>query len=586
MYDLKITGGTVVDGTGADRYRADIGVKDGRIVEVRRRDGDAAGIETDAASTIDATGRIVTPGFVDVHTHYDGQVSWDETLEPSSLHGVTTVVSGNCGVGFAPVRPGSEQWLIELMEGVEDIPGTALAEGITWQWESFPQYLDAIEKRYLAIDFGTQVAHGAVRGYAMGERGARNEDANDDDIAAMARIVQEAVEAGALGFSTSRTEGHRAIDGEPVPGTYAAERELFGLGRAMAAGGQAVFELAPAGAVGEDDAAALRELDWMTRLAAEMQRPVSFTMIQTQSAPDLWRKQLDLAGDAVANGIPVYAQFAGRPFGMLFGFPGYHAFDHRPTFQKLKAELDREELAARLADPEVRATILSEADLPPDPAKQFDAIFAMIQHGLRNLYAIGNPPDYEPTKDRTVAAIARERGEDPLATLYDLMLEHDAGAMLMMPFFNYAEGNHDAIYDMISHPAAVSGLSDGGAHCGLICDASMPTYLLTHWARDRHRGPRFSLEYMVRKQTRDTATLFGLSDRGVIDIGKRADVNVIDMNALNLGVPQMVYDLPAGGRRLVQGARGYDATVVNGVVTRRHGVDTGARPGRLVRGVR
>jgi N-acyl-D-aspartate/D-glutamate deacylase len=586
MYELKITGGTVVDGTGADRYLADIGVKDGRIVEVRRRDGDAAGIETDAASTIDATGRIVTPGFVDVHTHYDGQVSWDETLEPSSLHGVTTVVSGNCGVGFAPVRPGSEQWLIELMEGVEDIPGTALAEGITWQWESFPQYLDAIEKRHLAIDFGTQVAHGAVRGYAMGERGARNEDANDDDIAAMARIVQEAVEAGALGFSTSRTEGHRAIDGEPVPGTYAAERELFGLGRAMAAGGQAVFELAPAGAVGEDDAAALRELDWMTRLAAETQRPVSFTMIQTQSAPDLWRKQLDLAGDAVANGIPVYAQFAGRPFGMLFGFPGYHAFDHRPTFQKLKAELDREELAARLADPEVRATILSEPDLPPDPAKQFDAIFAMIQHGLRNLYAIGNPPDYEPTPDRTVAAIAGERGEDPLATLYDLMLEHDAGAMLMMPFFNYAEGNHDAIYDMISHPAGVSGLSDGGAHCGLICDASMPTYLLTHWARDRHRGPRFSLEYMVRKQTRDTATLFGLSDRGVIDIGKRADINVIDMDALNLGVPQMVYDLPAGGRRLVQGARGYDATVVNGVVTRRHGVDTGARPGRLVRGVR
>jgi N-acyl-D-amino-acid deacylase len=586
MYDLKITGGTVVDGTGADRYRADIGVKDGRIVEVRRRDGDAAGIETDAASTIDATGRIVTPGFVDVHTHYDGQVSWDETLEPSSLHGVTTVVSGNCGVGFAPVRPGREQWLIELMEGVEDIPGTALAEGITWQWETFPQYLDAIEKRHLAVDFGTQVAHGAVRGYAMGERGARNEDADDDDIAAMARIVQEAVEAGALGFSTSRTEGHRAIDGEPVPGTYAAERELFGLGRAMAAGGQAVFELAPAGAVGEDDAAAMRELDWMTRLAAETQRPVSFTMIQTQSAPDLWRKQLDLAGDAVAKGIPVYAQFAARPFGMLFGFPGYHAFDHRPTFQKLKAELDRDELAARLADPEVRATILSEADLPPDPAKQFDAIFAMIQHGLRNLYAIGNPPDYEPTPDRTVAAIAHERGEDPLATLYDLMLEDDAGAMLMMPFFNYAEGNHDAIYDMIAHPAAVSGLSDGGAHCGLICDASMPTYMLTHWARDRRRGPRFSLEYMVRKQTRDTATLFGLSDRGVIELGKRADVNVIDMDALNLGVPRMVYDLPAGGRRLVQGARGYDATIVNGVVTRRHGVDTGARPGRLVRGVR
>jgi N-acyl-D-amino-acid deacylase len=587
MYDLKITGGTVVDGTGADRFRADIGVKDGRIVEVRRRTGDDPGLEGDAAQTLDATDRIVAPGFVDIHTHYDGQVSWDPLLEPSSLHGVTTVVGGNCGVGFAPVRPGREQWLIELMEGVEDIPGSALAEGITWDWETFPEYLDAIEKRPLAIDFGTQIPHGAVRGYAMGDRGARNEEATPDDIDAMARIVQEAIEAGALGFSTSRTEGHRAIDGQAVPGTYAAEQELFGLGRAMAAGGRAVFEVAPQGAAGESPAeASMRELDWMTKLAAEIERPVSFAMVQAAGVPDLWREQLDRAGKALENGVEVYAQFAARPFGMLFGFPGHHAFTHRPTFRKLKAELGREELAQRLADPAVRAAILSETDLPPDPAVLFDAMFALIQHSADRIYPLGFPLDYEPTPDQTVAAIAEQRGEDALATMYDLMLECDAGAMLMLPFYNYVAGNHDAIHDMMTHPAAISGLSDGGAHCGLICDASYPTFLLTHWARDRRRGPKFSLEYVVRKQTLDTATLFGLSDRGVIAAGKKADLNVIDMNELALGLPRMAYDLPAGGRRLIQGARGYDATVVSGAVTRRHGGDTGARPGQLIRGVR
>ncbi|MDT5009076.1 MAG: N-acyl-D-amino-acid deacylase [Mycobacterium sp.] len=586
MFDLKIVGGTVVDGTGSDRFSADIGIKDGRIVEVRRRGADDAPLPGDAAETIDATGRMVAPGFVDIHTHYDGQVSWDSLLEPSSGHGVTTVVTGNCGVGFAPVRPGKEDWLIGLMEGVEDIPGTALTEGITWAWESYPEYLDAIEKQNYSIDVGSQVAHGAVRAYAMGDRGARNEPATPEDIAAMARLVQEAVEAGALGFSTSRTIGHMAIDGEPVPGTYAAEDELFGLGRAMAAGGQAVFELAPQGVAGEDIIAPKKELEWMARLGAEIDRPISFGMIQVDAAPDLWREQLDISAAAHANGSRLYPQIAVRPFGMLFGFEGHHAFTHRPTFRRLKAECSREELAQRLADPSVKAAILSEDDLPPDPKVLFDNMFALVQYSLHRLYPLRESPDYEPTPDDAVAAIAKERGEDPLATLYDLMLERDATAMLMLPFYNYSYGNHDAIREMLTHPAGVSGLSDGGAHCGMICDASYPTFLLTHWARDRHRGEKLPLEYLVRKQTHDTAQLFGLNDRGTLEVGKKADINVIDMEALMLHTPRMAYDLPAGGRRIVQGASGYAATIVSGMVTRRHGADTGARPGRLVRGAR
>jgi len=586
VFDLKITGGTVVDGTGADRFAADVGIKDGKIVEIRRRGNGDPALEGDAAETIDATGKIVAPGFVDIHTHYDGQVSWDSLLEPSSNHGVTTVVAGNCGVGFAPVRPGSEQWLIQMMEGVEDIPGSALTEGMTWGWESYPEYLDVIGKGHYAVDVGSQVAHGSVRAYAMGERGARNEPATPDDIAAMARLVREAVEAGALGFSTSRTLGHRAMDGEPVPGTFAAEDELFGLGRAMAAGGQAVFELAPQGVAGEDIVAPKKELEWMQRLGAEIDRPISFGLIQVDAAPDLWREQMDISAAAHAAGSRLYPQIAARPFGMLFGFPGHHAFTHRPTFRKLKGELSREELARRLADPAIKAAILGEDDLPPDPNKLFDNMNILVQYALGRIYHLGDPPDYEPTDDRTVEKIAANRGEDPLATLYDLMLEADATNMLMLPFFNYSYGNCDAIAEMLTHPAGVLGLSDGGAHCGMICDASYPTFLLTHWARDRHRGPKLQLEHLIRKQTNDTAQLFGLGDRGVIELGKRADVNVIDMEALRLHTPKMAYDLPAGGNRLVQSASGYDATIVSGVVTRRAGVDTGARPGRLVRGAR
>ena len=434
---------------------------------------------------------------------------------------------------------------------------------------------------------GSQIAHGSVRAYAMGERGARNEPATPEDIEAMARIVQEGIEAGALGFSTSRTLGHRAMDGEPVPGTFAAEDELFGLGRAMAAGGQAVFELAPQGVAGEDIIAPKKELEWMQRLGAEIDRPISFGMIQVDAAPDLWREQLDISAAAHAAGSRLYPQIAARPFGMLFGFPGHHAFTHRPTFRRLKAECEPTR-SWRSGSPIPRSRRRSSPRTTCRPIRRCCSTTCSRSFSTPSagIYALGDPPDYEPTQDMAVDKIAAERGEDPLSTLYDLMLEANATAMLMLPFYNYFYGNHDAIREMLIHPAGVSGLSDGGAHCGMICDASYPTFLLTHWARDRHRGDKLPLEYLVRKQSHDTAQLFGLTDRGVIQAGKKADINVIDMDALTLHPAKMAYDLPAGGQRLVQGASGYSATIVSGVVTRRDSVDTGARPGRLVRGAR
>ena len=582
MYDLKITGGTIVDGTGADRFVGDIGVKDGRIVAVKR----GGGLEGDAAETIDATGRVVAPGFVDIHTHYDGQVTWDAVLEPSSAHGVTTLVSGNCGVGFAPVHPGGETELIELMEGVEDIPGTALHEGMTWGWESFPGYLDKLEGRELAVDFGVQIAHGTVRTYVMGDRGARNEPASPEDIDLMGKYVTEAVEAGALGFSTSRTLGHRAMNGEPVPGTFAAEDELFGLGRAMARGGRAVFELAPMGAAGEDIVAPKTEVEWMRRLAAEVDRPVSFALIQVDAAPDLWREIMDESLAAHEAGAPIYPQAAARPFGMLLGFAGHHAFSKRPTYLELASRLSPQELAIELQKPAVKAAILAESDLPSDPNVLFDGMNGLCQGMIDRTYPLGDPVDYEPTADRTIAAMAAAQGRDPLEVLYDAYCEHDATAMLMVPFFNYSHGNQDAVREMLTHPAGVAGLSDGGAHCGMICDASYPTYLLSFWAKGRTRGEGLPLEFVVKKQAHDTAQLYGLTDRGVITEGKKADLNIIDMDRIDIGRPYMAYDLPAGGKRLLQGSTGYTHTIVSGVVTRRDGQDTGARPGRLVRGAR
>ena len=578
MYDLKISGGLLVDGTGDPPLSADVAVVGDTIVAV------GPDLPGEAARTVDAAGQIVTPGFVDVHTHYDGQVTWDDLLEPSSGHGVTTVVMGNCGVGFAPVRPGTEEWLIQLMEGVEDIPGAALSEGIAWGWESFGEYLDALDDRRWAIDVGAQVPHGAVRAYVMGERGARNEPAGPEEIAQMERIVADAVSAGALGVTTSRTLAHQAMDGEPVPGTFAAEDELFGLGRGLRDGGGGVFELAPAGVVGEDVVKPRSEVEWMRRLSAETGQPVTFALLQVTAAPDLWRELMDVSVQAAEEGADLYPQVAGRPFGLLVGWQTNHPFIMRPSYRAIE-HLDIAERIERLRDPVVRFSILSEANGARRGGME-ERVADFVAQMLDRLYVLGDPPDYEPTPDRSISAIAASAGVDPSEAAYDAFCAEDGRALLMVPMFNYVDGSHDAIREQLTHPRAVVGLADGGAHCGLICDASMPTTMISHWTRDRSRGEQLPLEWVVRKQTQDTAALFGLDDRGVVAPGKRADLNVIDHGAIRLRTPRLVHDLPAGGRRLLQHADGYTATIVAGEQTRDHGTDTGARPGRLVRGRR
>jgi len=567
MYDRILRGGTLVDGTGAPPRTADVAIEDGRIAGV----GKLAGA---AREEIDADGLTVTPGFVDIHTHYDGQATWDTTLAPSCYHGVTSLVMGNCGVGFAPARPQEHDFLIGLMEGVEDIPGTALHEGIQWEWESFPEYLDALDRRHFLMDIGTQVPHGSVRAYVMGPRGADNEPATAEDIAQMAALVKEGMQAGALGFSTSRTLAHRAMSGEPVPGTFAAEDELFGIGRALGELGRGIFEVAGAGAAGEDVAAPKAELDWMRRLSKEIGRPVTFAMLQVDAAPDLWRELLTLSAEAVAEGAQVFPQVAGRPFGMLIGFQtDINPFAGRPSFDAL-AELPFEEKARRLRDPEVRRRILAESDQVPP---------SLVAQAPHKMFPLGDPPSYEPGPEDSIAAIAEREGRPVEEVLYDRLLAHGARELLLFPVLNYSEFSCDPLREMILHPRAALGLGDGGAHCGIICDASIQTFMLTHWARDRKRGERLPLELVVKRMSQDTAELYGLHDRGVVAPGKKADLNLIDMEALRLELPEMVHDLPAGGRRLMQRARGYKASLVSGEVVMRDDEPTGALPGRLIR---
>ncbi len=567
MHDLIIRGGTLVDGTGAPARIADVAIDNGIVTEV-------GAVTGTAKREIDATGLVVTPGWVDIHTHYDGQVTWDPFISPSCWHGVTTVVMGNCGVGFAPARPDKHDWLISLMEGVEDIPGAALAEGIEWNWETFPEYMDSLDKQTRVLDIATQVPHGSVRAYVMGERGARNEAATDEDIAAMADIVQEGIAAGALGFSTSRTMLHLSKDGEPVPGTFANKAELMGIGRALGKAGHGVFEMA------SDMTPAEEEFNWMKELSAETGLPVTYALLQSPVEPEKWRDMLRLTDEARKQGANVTAQIACRPTGMVLGWQStVHPFIAHPAYHEIAA-LPFAERLEKLKDPEVRARIVA------DKPREFGPLGSILTKGFDRMFRLENEAtlEYEPRAEDSVAALAERTGANPAGIVYDMLMEKDGRGYVYLPLLNYTLFNFDHIREMMRHPATVLSLSDGGAHCGVICDASFPTYMLTHWVRDRSRGERLPLEEVVRMQTHDTARLYGLNDRGVVAPGMKADLNVIDLEKLRILAPEMVFDLPADGRRMIQRAEGYRATIVNGAVTFENGEATGEMPGRLIRG--
>jgi N-acyl-D-aspartate/D-glutamate deacylase len=555
-FDLVIRGGTVIDGTGAPARTADVAVRDGLVVEV----GKVAG---KGDREVDADGALVAPGFVDIHTHYDGQATWDNHLQPSSWHGVTTVVMGNCGVGFAPVRPADHDRLIELMEGVEDIPGTALHEGLSWEWQSFAEYLDAVDRVPHDIDVGAQVPHGALRLHVMGERGANREPATPDDIAQMADIARAAVEAGALGFSTSRTMNHRTSTGDFTPTLTAEADELVGIAQALGAAGLGVLQVV------SDYRDVDSEFGIFRRMAEESGRPLSTSLAAIPFAPQQYRQVLDLLSKANADGVPMAAQVGARAVGILNGLQcTFNPFRLSPAYQEI-AGLPLPDRVRLMRDPATKQRIVEGIDKQRWP--------------MALLFELADDPNYEPSLDESVSARAAATGRDPWEYLYDLLLADDGKAILYQPFLNYVDGSLDVVRDMIDHPYTVPGLSDGGAHVGSICDGSFPTTLLVHWGRDRSEG-RFELPYLVKQQASDTARLVGLLDRGVLAPGYRADLNVIDFDNLRLHRPEMHFDLPAGGKRLLQRADGYVHTFVTGVETYRDGETTGALPGRLVRG--
>jgi N-acyl-D-aspartate/D-glutamate deacylase len=568
MHDLVIRGGTVVDGTGAERRAADVAVDGGLITAVGT--GVGAGRQE-----IDATGMIVAPGWVDVHTHYDGQATWDQEMAPSSWHGVTTVIMGNCGVGFAPAKPDRHDWLIGLMEGVEDIPGTALSEGMTWNWETFPEYLDELERLPRTVDVGTHVPHGAVRAYVMDERGARNDAPTEHEIARMSRIVEDGLRAGALGFSTSRTILHKSVDGELVPGTTATKEELIGIGRAMGRVGHGVFEMA------SDLKRDWNEFEWMGELSRETGLPVTFAALQSIAKELPLEEQISEMRAQNAKGANIVAQIALRGNGIVMAWQGtVHPFRFRPAWLEIMG-LPWAEQLKRLQDPAFKQRMLTEENRFPET--DLIGLLYVIAGGWTLQYEMGPAFNYEPTQHETIAARAEAAGVSPAEYAYDQLMRDEGRGFIYFPILNYADGNLNFLEALQQAGDTVNSLSDGGAHCGTICDAASPTFMLQHWVRDR-KGKRISLEHAVKRQCRDTALLYGLRDRGLIAPGYLADINVIDLEKVKLGKPWVAFDLPAGGKRLLQKAAGYVCTIKSGQVTFRDGEYLRVHPGRLVRG--
>ena len=569
MHDIVIRGGTIFDGTGFEAFAGDLAIDGDRIVAVGGKLGPGR-------RDIDANGLLVTPGWVDIHTHYDGQATWDPVLAPSSWHGVTTILFGNCGVGFAPVRQEYRAGLIDLMEAIEDIPGTALAEGLQWDWESFPEYLDALDRMPRTIDIAAQIPHHPLRVFVMGDRGINREAATEDDIAEMRRLTEAALRAGAFGFTTSRTYSHKTNAGDLVPGHFAEEAELYGIGQAMASVGSGAFGMNSDFI--EEDA----EFAWMTRLSKETGRPVWFLLTDRTEDAARWKRLIKHVHTARAKGARITAQVAGRPVGIIQGIAGsFNPFSIRPSYLPLERLSPRERLE-QMRHPEIRRRLLNEEPSERQLARLSQARQNMVGRWDKMFVMSGETPDYEPSPEKSIAAIAARGNSSPQEVAYDYLTE-GLDKFLFFPIVNYTDGNHETVREMLTDPGTLLGLSDGGAHCGAIVDASVPSFMLTHWGRDRSRGPGLPLPQLVKMQSSETADFFGFSDRGRLAPGLRADVNLIDFDQLRLHQPEVVSDLPAGGRRLVQRVDGYRSTLVAGTPVFEDGEDTGARPGRLVR---